>query len=123
VGVTYYDFRNLQAGNTATLPTDYWFTASSDGGATFGNETHLAGSFDMFTAPNAGGFFVGDYEGMDTVGTTFYPFFVRTNSGDTANRTDVFVIGVTPSAGKKSATTNQSTAPTFQPPTNTPTGK
>jgi hypothetical protein len=51
---------------------------------------HLAGSFDMKTAPDAGGFFVGDYEGLAAVGTAFLPFFVQTNSGNTANRTDVF---------------------------------
>ncbi len=96
VGVTYYDFRNLAAGNTTTLPTDYWFTSSTDHGATFGNEAHIAGPFDMLTAPNAGGFFVGDYEGLDTSGTSFQPFFVQANSGDTTNRTDVFTATVTP---------------------------
>ena len=85
-----------QAGNTTTLPTDYWFTTSTDGGATFGNETHLAGSFDMLTAPYASGFFTGDYEGLDTSGTTFVPFFVQANSGNTSNRTDVFVTNATP---------------------------
>ncbi len=96
VGVTYYDFRNLAAGNTTTLPTDYWFTSSTDHGASFGNEAHIAGPFDMLTAPNAGGFFVGDYEGLDTSGTSFQPFFVQANSGDTTNRTDVFTATVTP---------------------------
>ncbi len=96
VGVTYYDFRNLQSGNTITLPTDYWFTSSSNGGATFGNEVHLAGSFDMLTAPYASGYFVGDYEGLAMMGTTFQPFFVQANSGNTANRTDVFTTNVAP---------------------------
>ncbi len=96
VGVTYYDFRNLAAGNTTTLPTDYWYKESTNHGTSFGTDSHLAGSFDMLTAPNAGGFFVGDYEGMDTTGTVFHPFFVATNSGNTANRTDVFTTGVTP---------------------------
>src|ERR671936_231723 len=32
VGVTYYDFRNLTT-ETTTLPTDYWFTSSSNHGA------------------------------------------------------------------------------------------
>ncbi len=91
VAVTYYDFRNLQAGNTTTLPTDYWATISTDGGATFGRETHLAGPFDMLTAPYARGFFVGDYEGIGVSGTTFFPVFVQANSGNTTNRTDVFV--------------------------------
>ena len=90
VGVTYYDFRNLPSGDTMTLPTDYWFTSSTDHGATFGNETHIAGSFDMKTAPNAGGFFVGDYEALTNIGTTFEPFFVQTNDENKSNRTDVF---------------------------------
>jgi BNR repeat-like domain len=95
VGVTYYDFRNLTT-ETTTLPTDYWFTSSSNQGASFGNEAHLAGPFDMLTAPNAAGFFVGDYEALDTSGTTFKPFFVQANSGNTSNRTDVFATTVTP---------------------------
>jgi hypothetical protein len=93
VGVTYYDFRNLTT-QTSTLPTDYWFTSSTNGGASFGNEVHLAGSFDMLTAPYAGGYFVGDYEGLATVGSTFQPFFVQTNSGNTSNPTDVFTTSV-----------------------------
>jgi hypothetical protein len=95
VGVTYYDFRNLTTEIT-TLPTDYWFTSSSNQGASFANEAHLAGPFDMLTAPNAAGFFVGDYEALDTSGTTFKPFFVQANSGNTSNRTDVFATTVTP---------------------------
>src|SRR6266704_3597406 len=51
VGVTYYDLRNLPAGDTTTLPTDYWFTDSSDNGKSFGDETHIAGSFDLLKAP------------------------------------------------------------------------
>jgi hypothetical protein len=90
VAVTYYDIRHLAAGETATLPSDYWMTTSSDGGKTFGSETHLAGSFDLKTAPNAEGYFVGDYEGLDSRGTAFLPFFIETNSGNSANPTDVF---------------------------------
>jgi BNR repeat-like domain len=90
VGVTYYDFRDLQAGNTTTLPTDIWRTTSTNGGQSFGGELHVAGPFDMKTAPISRGFFVGDYQGLDVMGTTFVPFFVQTNSGNTANRTDVF---------------------------------
>lgn len=89
VGVTYYDFRSLTT-ETTTLPTDYWFTVSTDHGATFGGEEHIAGSFDMLTAPFAVGFFVGDYEGLANKGSTFVPFFVQTNSGNLTNRTDVF---------------------------------
>src|SRR4029453_5475859 len=32
VGVTFYDFRNLTT-QTTTLPTDYWFTSSTNHGA------------------------------------------------------------------------------------------
>ncbi len=89
VGVTYYDFRN-NTSDPGTLPTDYFIVHSHDGGATFGDEAHVAGPFDMKTAPRAGGFFVGDYEGLATIGNTFIPVFVQANSGNTANRTDVF---------------------------------
>jgi hypothetical protein len=44
----------------------------------------------MRTAPKAGGFFLGDYEGLGVSGSAFTPFFVATNSGNTSNRTDVF---------------------------------
>jgi BNR repeat-like domain len=93
VGVTFYDFRNLTT-QTTTLPTDYWFVTSTDNGATFGSETHITGSFDMLTAPFASGFFVGDYEGLDTSSTSFQPFFVQANSGNTSNRTDVFTTSI-----------------------------
>jgi len=92
VGVTFYDLRNLAAGNTTTLPTDYWLKTSPAGGASFGNEQHVAGSFNMLVAPNAGGFFLGDYQALATAGTVFHPLFVRTNCSDlscTTNRTDV----------------------------------
>jgi hypothetical protein len=47
----------------------------------------------MMAAPNAGGFFVGDYEAIGVNGSSFLPFFVQTNCQDsscTANPTDVF---------------------------------
>ena len=96
VGVTYYDLRNLPAGDTTTLPTDYWFTASSDHGTTFGDETHIAGSFDLLTAPNAGGFFVGDYEALGVNGAAFVPFFVQAEPASTTPPTDVFTNSITP---------------------------
>ncbi len=91
VGVTYYDFRNLPAGDTTDLPTDYWLTTSTNHGASFGNEVRITPtSFDMLNAPFAGGFFVGDYQALANIGTTFEPFFVQTNDENTSNRTDVF---------------------------------
>jgi len=79
VGVTYYDLRNLSAGQTANLPTDYWVKYSTDGGATWGDEQHIAGSFDSMTAPVARGFFLGDYEGLQPSGGGFESVFVKTN--------------------------------------------
>jgi hypothetical protein len=86
VAVTYYDFRNPD-GITVGQPTDYWFTSSTDN---FGTSVRITPtSFDILNAPNAGGLFLGDYEGLDVAGTAFVPFFVHTNTG-TSNRTDVF---------------------------------
>ncbi len=85
VGVTYDDFRNHVAGSPA-LETDVWFTRSTDGGHTWKEERVTnEGPFDMRTAPDAGGYFVGDYEGLTALGTTFYPF-----SAESRGSTDVF---------------------------------
>ena len=52
------------------------------------------GSFDMTTAPDVLGYFVGDYAGLDFAGgglrPGFKPFHVRANSGNLTNRTDAF---------------------------------
>ena len=89
VAVTYYDFRNDVTGDGA-LSTDFWAARSDDGGATFGDETRLTTSpFDMVQAPYAGGYFVGDYTGLDHAGTTFHAAWVGGGSG-AANPTDVF---------------------------------
>ena len=58
---------------------------------TFPDESRLTtASFDMRTAPDALGYFVGDYTGLDHFGTTFHPTWVAANNGNLANRTDVF---------------------------------
>jgi hypothetical protein len=83
VAVTYYDNRSLSSTNTLTLPTDYWVSYSTNGGASFGNEQHIAGPFDQLSAPVARGFFLGDYEGLQSTGSgsvvTFEAMFVKTN--------------------------------------------
>ena len=90
VAVSYYDFRNDRPGD-AVLSTDFWVTHSHDGGMSFPDESRLTTtSFDMRTAPDALGYFVGDYTGLDHFGTTFHPAWVAANDGNLANRTDVF---------------------------------
>src|SRR4051812_4213872 len=90
VYVTYYDFRNDTAASPS-LDTDAWVARSTDGGVTWTENRLTAPPFDMRTAPNARGFFVGDYEGLATRGTTAYPF-------DSISRgsTDVFSWTVSP---------------------------
>jgi hypothetical protein len=107
VGVTYYDFRfNTPASG---LDTDYFLAHSHNGGSTWDAETRITPtSFDMESAPDAGGYFTGDYEGLAHRGNVFLPFFVASVvSGapqyaddavavDTINRTDAFITTVGP---------------------------
>jgi hypothetical protein len=86
IGVTYYDLRS-NTPSLATLPTDFWLARSRDG--IEWTETRISGPFDLMFAPRAGGaLFLGDYTGLDATGSTFLPFFARTNP-DTSNRTDI----------------------------------
>ena len=86
IGVTYFDFRS-NTGDPSLL-TDYWLTQSSDG-VTW-RETRIAAAFDYTVAPFAVGYFLGDYMGLASVGTTFLPVYGLANTGDLANRTDIF---------------------------------
>jgi hypothetical protein len=51
-------------------------------------------SFDMRAAPNARGFFLGDYVGLTVNGNIFIPVFVT--SGPAAGTSDVFSTHVGP---------------------------
>ncbi len=88
IAVTYYDFRRDNR-DPAVLLTDLWRIISNNGGRTW-REAHVAGPFDMRTAPFASGFLVGDYEAVGHTQNDFLPFFVIANSGNVSNRTDVF---------------------------------
>jgi hypothetical protein len=97
VGVTYYDFRN----NTPApgLLTDYWLVAChgscTNASSWAGHETHVGGSFDEEQAAYAGGFFVGDYEGLVPAGGGFGAYF-----GMAVNRatdpSDIFYSQISP---------------------------
>lgn len=67
LGITWYDTRRDVPGSGRTT-TDVWFAGSADRGARW-SEIHLAGSFDMQSAPpfeffGFTGPFVGDYTGL-----------------------------------------------------------
>ena len=115
VGVLYYDFRN-DVFDDAPLSADVFLavfeeTDSETGGSTgigldFKDEVRLTdNSFDVRRAPIAGGYFLGDYSGLQAMGTTFYTAFVTTTNDpilppitsedgstrvDESNRNDVF---------------------------------
>jgi hypothetical protein len=95
VAVTYYDLRN-NTSDPNTLLADNFVVHSHNGGATWSEARITPTSFDMDTAPFARGLFLGDYQGLAHTGTTFKSLFVKTNSGNTANRTDVFATTITP---------------------------
>src|SRR4051794_387637 len=93
VAVSYYDFRNDVSGDMQ-LTTDHWIVSSDDGGATW-SESHLGGPFDMHQVPYARGYFVGDYQGLDSQGAFFRTLFTLGSPGSTTsfpnpNPTDEF---------------------------------
>jgi hypothetical protein len=76
------------------LTTDHWIVHSHDGGDSW-TEDHLAGPFDMHQAPYARGYFVGDYQGLDSQGAAFRPLFTLSSPGSPGvfpnpDPTDVF---------------------------------
>lgn len=88
-GVSYYDLTFDTAASEA-LDTDMWFALSRDHGRHFEPRERLTPtSFDMRLAPNASGFFVGDYEGLVAAGRSFKAVF-GASTPDPANPTDIF---------------------------------
>ena len=90
LAVTYFDFRLDGPGVSGR--TDYWTVMCrprSGGDCTRPNrwnrELRLTDtSFDITLAPSAGGFFIGDYMGLDAVGRKgFITVYTRPHSGDT----------------------------------------
>jgi len=98
VAVTYDDLENATGAHPgltdAFIVHCHAATADGTNPASWatGGETRLSttGSFDMTTAPDAGGYFVGDYEGLTASGTTFDPFFVMAHPIATTGLTDPF---------------------------------
>ena len=104
IGVSYFDMRSNTI-DPVTLLTDYWLATSRDG--VNWTDRRIAAAFDLSVAPIARGYFLGDYMGLVSAGSNFYPFYTRTNSGNSANRTDVFMtpINVPTSSAQVSVST------------------
>jgi BNR repeat protein len=103
IAITYYDFRNDNM-DPSVLLTNYWRITSTDGGHTW-QEIPLSSSFDLRTAPKTGlGYMVTDYEGLAASAESFLAFFVATNSGNTANPTDVFATSTEKGIGVNAST-------------------
>jgi hypothetical protein len=88
IAVTYYDFRN-NTSDAGTLLTDHWAvhchpaTSSCETDPSAWDETRVTDTpFDMSEAPDAFGWFVGDYEGLDSEGGSYLPFFSQTHGTD-----------------------------------------
>jgi hypothetical protein len=84
--------RTLRPGNVTTLPTSTWLTVSPRGGTRFGHERSIAPVFDFLAAPDAGGAFLGDYEGLAATGGDVRALFITTNSGQPDDRTDAYTV-------------------------------
>ena len=78
VGVLYYDLRDDVSARDGTFTTTEWIAFSTDGGQTFAPSRRVAPDFDHAAAAFAGGFFLGDYQGLGVSGTKFLPFFGAT---------------------------------------------
>ncbi|MET8446824.1 sialidase family protein [Streptomyces sp. NPDC005209] len=90
VALTYYDVRFLKPGETTTLPTAYQLATLPHGDPRLLSERRISRVFDWLQAPYAGGYFIGDYQGLVPVGTGVRPALTETDSGAPDNRTDVY---------------------------------
>jgi hypothetical protein len=92
VAVTYYQFGTTASGSE---PTTYFIKEFAASAVTSTNPDSIdvgttaltvAGPFNMLDAPFAGGYFVGDYEGLPASGTGFAPVLVQSMCVDLSCR-------------------------------------
>src|SRR5262249_57540547 len=87
VGGSWDDLRNASLG--PGLGTEVWSAVSSDRGVTW-RAKKLDGPFDLRTAPNSTlGLFIGDYEGLVGLQSSFAAAYVRTPAGAQQSRTEI----------------------------------
>src|SRR5215207_818770 len=88
VGVRFYDLRRDRLGDAA-LTTDSWFRHSHDSGRHW-SEVRLGRSFDLRTAPDLPGLFLGDYQGLVALPGGFATLFARAQPAARRGPTDLF---------------------------------
>jgi Neuraminidase (sialidase) len=109
VGVSYFDLRNDNPANRDHLLATAWLAVSTDGGAHW-SESAIGAPFDLQSAPLVAGpaYFLGDYQGLTHVGTTFLPFFAAVPGGGPS---DVFFrAGDAPTTAVSALTVARNTA-------------
>jgi hypothetical protein len=89
LGISYYDLRNDEPGNDA-VATDRFLATSDDDGDTWRERRLTDESFELLTAPDAGGLFLGDYVGLATAGELWISAHTVT-TGRTVNRSELVV--------------------------------
>ncbi len=99
LGLLHYDLRPNTA-DTSTLLAAAWLLSTRDGSAWA--EAQVWAGFDMAQAPQAGGLFLGDYQGLVSAGADFLPLLAL-SSTDINNRTDIYPLRITPAAGAASS--------------------
>ncbi|MGE7384290.1 sialidase family protein [Streptomyces sp. NPDC004126] len=90
VALTYYDLRFLEPGNTTTLPTAHQLVTLRHGNPGLRTERRISRIFDWLRAPFAGGYFLGDYQGLVADGKGVRAVLTETHSDAPRNRTDVY---------------------------------
>jgi hypothetical protein len=102
IGISYYEMVDA-AGDTDTMLVHCHPSSTVDCASpanwTSNGATFVAGPYAMSTAPSAGGFFVGDYEGLTDYGNHgFRPFFIQAKPLATEGMTDPFTATACPSS-------------------------
>ncbi|MFJ8016286.1 sialidase family protein [Streptomyces sp. NPDC096339] len=94
VALTYYDLRFLKPGDTTTLPTAYQLATLPHGDPELLAERRISRVFDWLQAPFAGGYFLGDYQGLVADGKGVRAVLTETHSDAPRNRTDVYTVSL-----------------------------
>jgi hypothetical protein len=86
VAVLFQDFRSLDHAPTSILPTDTWVRVLDGSRLDLEQETRVSRTFNFLAAPQAGGFFVGDYDAVTASPRTggFTAVWVSTNCAGTS---------------------------------------